>query len=85
MEAWFPPSIYHHPKDWRRGFFRVLGESFFVFVFVFRLLIVGESLGLGDLMEGETEGDEGIRQQQKDISSMSPLGPDSELVPLRLI
>ena len=29
-------------------------------------------------MEGETEGDEGIRQQQKDISSMSPLGPDSE-------
>lgn len=76
MEAWFPLSIHHHPKDWRRGFFSVLGESFFVFFF--RLLTVGESLGLGDLMEGETEGDKGIGQQQKDISSMSPLGPDSE-------
>ena len=47
-------------------------------MFFFRLLTVGESLGLGDLMEGETEGDKGIGQQQKDISSMSPLGPDSE-------
>lgn len=29
-------------------------------------------------MEGETEGDEGIGQQQKEMSSMSPLGPDSD-------
>ena len=53
----------------------MLGELFFVFVF--RILIIGESPGLGDLMERETRRMGGY-WKQKDICGMSLLDLDSD-------
>jgi hypothetical protein len=40
--------------------------------------MIGNTPGPGDLVDGETVGDEGIGQQQKDICGVSPLDLESD-------